>query len=431
MPKLLALPASRLRTASWPSRFFRQPLRIYRLCGKHTRFRYLLLDNIVTTFGASFTMVALPFLLLRLSGKALDLGLASAMEALPALLLLRLGPSLLARYDALFLLRICRLLFVLINLMIGLFIWLGQISSSMIYCTSFISGAVWALAFPAGRIVFTQYLPRAMLPAANAVFAVAASIAALLLPMFAGALILADSQMQGLALAFWLDAASVLLSIFLLAKLARQRKPRPSLPRSTEHQAAALQAQAKPYAVLVAIFVAGVCIFGPVATFLPVLVAKQAQQHTFLLYGAQLLGVLLSANLATQAASTFAQLRQRLLICWALAGLCYLLLATSQHWLCVSMMFVVLAGAANFHGLQSMLWLQTRYVGTPMARHISTACTLSLLATPSAALLSGGLIDALQIPMAARSLALLVAILLLLVMGLRLLRGREFSSFSK
>lgn len=398
----------------------RQALRIYRLCGKQASFRYLLLDNIVTTFGASFTMVALPFLLMRLSGKALDLGLASATEALPVLLLVRVYPYLLARYDALHLLRICRLLFVLVNAVIALLIWAGQISSMVIYCTSFIGGMVWALAFPAGRIVFAQYLRRAMLPAANAVFAVAASFAALLLPMCAGALILADSKLHGLALAFWLDACSVLLSMYLLAKLARLQKR--GQPNQASENAVSVATQANssapPRKVLAAIFVAGIAIFGPAATFLPVLLVTQASQNTFFLYGAQLIGVLLSANLAAQAARNLRQLLHRLLLCWAVAAVAYFALSNSQHWLALSGIFALLAGAANFHALQSMLWLQTRYTGPPMARHISTACTFTLLATPGAALLSGVLIDTLQIPTAARWLALSVTIMLLLGLGM-------------
>lgn len=416
----LRLSSSPVSTANWLRNCLRQPLRIYRLCGRQPSFRYLLLDNVVTTFGASFTMVALPFLLMRLSGKALDLGLASATEALPVLLLVRVYPYLLARYDALFLLRICRLLFVLINAAIALLIWAGQISSMVIYCTSFIGGVVWALAFPAGRIVFAQYLRRAMLPAANAVFAVASSIAALFLPMCAGALILTDSDLQGLALAFWLDACSVLLSIYLLARLARLRKRGQTMlnPDKPTHAAHKSEASRPPFLVLAAILVAGIVVFGPAATFLPVLLVTQANQSTFLLYGAQLLGVLLSANLAAQAVSNLRQLLHRLLLCWVVAAICYLALSSSQHLLVLMGVFTLLAGAANFHALQSMLWLQTRYVGAQMARYISTACTFTLLATPSAALLSGMLIDTLQIPSAARWLAMAVAIMLLLALGM-------------
>ncbi len=194
--------------------------RALQLCWRDAACRRLLLDNLLTTCGAGFTLLALPQLLLRLSGQALSLGLASAAEALPALLLLLLGTRWLQRWPALHTLRICRALFVLLNLALAALVALAQINSWVVYGCGFIGGLVWALAFPAGRIVLAQSVRRPLLPLVNAVFALVAGFAALCLPLLAGSLILQGQDIRPLAFAFALDGLCVLLSLPLLASLA-------------------------------------------------------------------------------------------------------------------------------------------------------------------------------------------------------------------
>lgn len=169
-------------------------LRIGRIGLRDRRFGWLLLDNLITTFGASFTLIALPFLVMRLTGSALDLGLTAAIEALPSALLLFFFRGALDRADPARVLWWCRALYVAINAALAITTWFGWISIELIYLLALISGLVWAVAYPAGRAAFGLYIRKGLLAAGNAVFAVASSLATMALPVLAGSLILADRK---------------------------------------------------------------------------------------------------------------------------------------------------------------------------------------------------------------------------------------------
>ena len=68
-----------------PRQRLRDAARLWRLGRRDPRLGWLLLDNLITTLGASFTLIALPFLVMRLTGHALDLALTATLEALPRL----------------------------------------------------------------------------------------------------------------------------------------------------------------------------------------------------------------------------------------------------------------------------------------------------------------------------------------------------------
>ncbi|MGH8079843.1 MAG: hypothetical protein ACREP7_04655, partial [Lysobacter sp.] len=97
--------------------------RLWRLGRRDPRLGWLLLDNLITTFGASFTLIALPFLVMRLTGRALDLGLTAAIEALPSLVFLFLFRGFLDRADPAKVLWCCRALYVGINAALAALTW--------------------------------------------------------------------------------------------------------------------------------------------------------------------------------------------------------------------------------------------------------------------------------------------------------------------
>ncbi|WP_206413547.1 MFS transporter, partial [Lysobacter enzymogenes] len=202
--------------------------RLLRIGRRDRRPAWLLLDNLITTFGAAFTLIALPFLVMRLSGRALDLGAVAAIEALPSLVLLFGFRGALDRFDPARLLWWCRALYVAINATLAAATWFGAMTLPLIYALALIGGIVWAVAYPAGRACFGLYLRRGLLAPANAVFALASSVATMAMPMLAGGLILSSSGPHALAVAFAVDALCVAASLPLIAAL---RRPGPARGR--------------------------------------------------------------------------------------------------------------------------------------------------------------------------------------------------------
>ncbi|QCW25881.1 MFS transporter [Lysobacter enzymogenes] len=316
----------------------RPAARLWRIGRRDPRPRWLLLDNLITTFGAAFTLIALPFLVMRLSGRALDLGATAAIEALPSLLLLFCFRGALDRIDPARLLWWCRAAYVLINATLAVATWTQAITLPLIYALALIGGLVWAVAYPAGRACFGLYLRRGLLAPANAVFAVASSVAMMAMPMLAGGLILASSGPHALAAAFALDALCVAASLPLLAALRRRGPARgrdPATPAATPMSAADPPPRAArdiPRSYYLYLLASTVLAFGPVQILLPVLLVQRRDPAYLAIYAAQFTGIALAASAAARRVPTeIADTLRGVVLCWIGAACAYALLGAGRR----------------------------------------------------------------------------------------------------
>jgi len=389
-------------------------LRIGRIGLRDRRFGWLLLDNLITTFGASFTLIALPFLVMRLTGSALDLGLTAAIEALPSLLLLFFFRGALDRADPARVLWWCRALYVAINAALAISTWFGWISIELIYLLALIGGLVWAVAYPAGRAAFGLYIRKGLLAAGNAVFAVASSLATMALPMLAGSLILASSGDHGLALAFAIDTASVAVSLLLIAAVRRRgpvRRREVSVVTATTATGAATEFIAPmqiPRSYYLYLLISTVLVFGPVQILLPVLLVERHDPRYFLIYAGQFVGIAIAASLATTIGAAMHGVLRKILACWSLAALAYGLLAWNANLAATLLAFCLLAGASNFYGIQSLSWLQRNADASRMGREMTWFSAATMGAMPLATVIAGWLIEREGRMHAAKWLAVLI-----------------------
>lgn len=368
-----------------------------------------MLDNLVTTLGASFTLLALPFLVMRLSGRALDLGVTAAIETLPSLCLLLFFPRWLDRIDPLRVLRRCRLVFVGTNLAICLLTWFGAMSIGVVYASALVGGVVWALAFPAGRAVFPLYVRKRLVPAGNAVLALISGLAAAVLPLVAGSLVLGGLGDEGLAVAFGIDALCVLVSLPLLAAVGRRGRVRRVVPDAlptTAGDALALVPR-RFYAYLL---VSSLLVFGPVQVLLPIILVDRHDARYLLAYVAQFAGIALASSLDTPMGANLRRVTRRILLCWGVAVIAYLVLAASDGLLPILLAFFLLAAASNIYGIQSQSWLQTTTSPERMGQEMTWLSAVTLGATPLSALLTGALVDTFHMGVATAAIALGIAV---------------------
>ncbi|MGO1068196.1 MFS transporter [Lysobacter sp. CA199] len=437
----MSVPAPQRR---FPCQRLRDAARLWRLARRDPRLGWLLLDNLITTFGASFTLIALPFLVMRLTGHALDLGLTAALEALPSLAFLFFFRGFLDRADPAKVLWICRALYVVLNAVLAVATWFGAMTIELIYLLALIGGLVWAVAYPAGRACFGLYIRKGLLPAGNAVFAVASSLATMALPMLAGGLILASDGERGLAVAFAIDAVCVALSLPLIAAVRRRGpvRKRETASEAGTHAAAAIDTGPDPaplaagatiprsyYAYLLA---STVLVFGPVQILLPVLLVQRHDSRYLSIYIAQFAGIFIAAGLSAPGVPpALAAVLRKIVLCWSVAALAYGLLgwsamsgaAAAAQLPAALLAFGVLAGASNYYGIQSLSWLQRSADAHSMGREMTWFSAATMGAMPLATLLTGALIDRLHWAQTAQALAaaiLAVALLALLHLpGLR------------
>jgi MFS family permease len=405
-----------------PRQRLRDAARLWRLGRRDPRLGWLLLDNLITTLGASFTLIALPFLVMRLTGHALDLGLTATLEALPSLAFLFAFRGFLDRADPARVLWCCRALYVAINAALAATTWFGLITIELIYLLALIGGLVWAVAYPAGRACFGLYIRKGLLPAGNAVFAVASSLATMALPMLAGSLILSADGERGLAIAFAIDAVCVAASLPLIAAVRRRGPVRRRMTDARDDDAAevvdqiavAAPASAIPRSYYLYLLSSTVLVFGPVQILLPVLLVQRHDTRYLWIYLAQFAGIFAAAGLSAPGVPpSMAAVLRKIVLCWVVAAFAYGLLAwgaytAAQPWWPLSsalLAFGLLAGASNYYGIQSLSWLQRSADARRMGREMTWFSAATMGAMPLATLATGAMIDRLHWAQTAQALA--------------------------
>jgi len=236
-------------------------------------FRNLWLGTTVSVLGDQFYLVALPWLVLQLSGSSLKLGTIMMAAAIPRALLMLMGGAVTDRFAPKDILLVNTSARTLLVAAIAMLTWLGVIRLWHLYFLAFAFGVADAFGFPASQALLPTLVAPEQLTAANSMFQGSMQASTLLGPAPAGVVI----RSFGLATAFFLDAISF---IFALVPLAQLPRAQPAPPRSTK-QPGVLHSIAEglryvwadgPLRLLVMLF-AGINLWamGPVMVGLPVL----------------------------------------------------------------------------------------------------------------------------------------------------------------
>jgi len=183
-----------------------------------SHFRNLWLGSAVSLFGDQFYLVALPWLVLQLTGSSLALGAILMMAAVPRAALMLAGGALTDRFSPRRVLMATATARTLLVGAVAVLVWLKIIHLWHLYALSLLFGVADAFSFPAGSALMPTLVAPQQLPAANSVFASTAHLSGMLGPAPAGIVVKA----WGIAQAFFLDALSFL---FVIAALWRIPEP--------------------------------------------------------------------------------------------------------------------------------------------------------------------------------------------------------------
>ena len=189
-----------------------------------THFRNLWIGGGVSALGDQFYLVALPWLVLQLTGSNLAVGTVLMCAAIPRAVLMLGGGAVSDRIaPRRIMLRTASLRTIFVGA-VGLLVWFHVIQLWHLYVLAFAFGVADAFGLPAFQSLLPQLVEREQLPAANAAFQSVYQIATMIGPAPAGIVIKA----LGTAWAFLIDAVSFL---FILAPIY-------ALPRTTTAPAA-------------------------------------------------------------------------------------------------------------------------------------------------------------------------------------------------
>lgn len=218
---------------------------------QNANFKWLMRGGIVSALGDQMTMIALPWLVLKLTGDPLALGLVVALMSIPRAIFILVGGALVDRYSPRRVLMLTKyvnaLLLALLTLLVlniaraptvplgdslSLTIALTpQLALHLIYVLAFGLGLAQAFAMPSGMSILPLAIPAEHLQAANGMMMGLRQVTMLAGPLLAAGVLAvagdgdgAVSNARGLALAFGFDCASYLLSAWTLSKVTLLRR---------------------------------------------------------------------------------------------------------------------------------------------------------------------------------------------------------------
>jgi MFS family permease len=196
----------------------------------NANFRWLISGGLLSLLGDQFTMVALPWLVLKLSGDPLSLGLVLALMGVPRAVFILLGGALVDRYSPKQVMMLTKhasavLLAVLATLTLS-----GHASLPAMYVLALGLGLSQAFSIPAGTSMMPRAIPAELLQGANGAMMGLRQATFLAGPLLAALLLAYADDQRALGLAFAFDCFSFVISAWTLSRVRTLPLAAPAAP---------------------------------------------------------------------------------------------------------------------------------------------------------------------------------------------------------
>ena len=271
-------------------------------------FRLLWLGQGLSLLGDQFYLIALPWLVLRISGDPVVLGTVLALAGLPRAFFMLVGGALTDRFSARRIMLLSDIARLILTSGLAVLVLANTIELWLIYLFAQLFGTVAGFFIPASNAIMPQLVPSEKLQAGNAIFQGTAQLSLFLGPVIAGGLIALFSSpateaaksapgLLGIAVAFGVDALTFLVSVVTLWLMNVDRLQHPlGQPGKAPNVFTAIKAGLNyamhdPVLRVLGVLIAALnCLFlGPTLVGIPVLADQ-------LPGGAAALGLMLSAQ---------------------------------------------------------------------------------------------------------------------------------------
>lgn len=372
-----------------------QPAAAHPMTVRH--FRNLWIGVTISVLGDQFYLVALPWLVLQLTGSSLALGTILMVAAIPRAGLMLVGGAVIDRFSAR---RVVTFTAVTRGLLVGavaLLIWLGVVQLWHLYLLTFAFGVADAFSFPAGPALIPTLVEPRQLGAANAMLQVSTVAAQMVGPAPAGLAI----RRWGTAPALLIDALSFFVVLFAILGLPVP----PPLPASTAGSPArrgmlhsigeGVRAvrRDRPLLSLMGLFAAvNVCVAGPVGVGLPVLAKNHfgsaAVFGTFLTcFGGGTLGGVMLAGMVKRPRRRGLQM----LAMGVATGLELIAIGLVPRAAVIGVLMALMGAGVGFVNVQFVAWIQARVERAVLGRVMSVLMFCAVGLVPFSYAISGGL----------------------------------------
>ncbi len=197
---------------------------------RNRNFRLLWTGEAVSLLGDQFYLIALPWLVLKLTGNAFAIGTVLALVAIPRAVFMLVGGALTDRMSPRTIMLCSNVGRLLLVSALAFLTLTGQIQLWMLYAFALLFGLADAFFFPAQSAMIPRLVGTDRLQTGNALIQGTAQLSVFLGPVLAGTLIAlldgygtagsATPGLYGIGIAFMLDAASFLASALTLSLIS-------------------------------------------------------------------------------------------------------------------------------------------------------------------------------------------------------------------
>lgn len=365
-------------------------------------FRWLLGGGAVSILGDQFTMIALPWLVLQMTGDALTLGLVIALMSVPRAVLILFGGAVVDRYSPKHVALLTKYANTLLLGLLAALVLSGHATLALVAPLALAIGVASAFSIPAGTSILPHVVAPEHLAAANGMLMGMRQLSLLAGPLLAALLfaLAGDGSggmghASGLGYAFAFDCFSFAVSAWTLAKVQLRHAPaaaREPILRSVQAGLATVWSDVMLRTCFIYWAVCACVTGGLMQVALPVLANSR-------LHGGASLGLLLGAHgtgtlLGMAATSIKGNLRVRnlgttLLIIDAIVAA--LIMPVAQ--LATTWEIAIINGAigllAGFMQVAMITWIQRRVPPVMLGRTMSIFMFILMGLAPLAAALTG------------------------------------------
>ena len=189
-------------------------------------FRLLWFGETISLLGDQFYLIALPWLVLKLTGDAFAMGTVLALGGIPRALFMLVGGAVTDRFSPRNVMLVSNVLRLILTALLTVLVLAGQIQLWMIYVFALAFGLADAFFFPAQSAIVPRIVNKDQLEGANALTQGTAQLSLFAGPVLAGVMIAllgggstsvdGVPEVRGIAYAFLFDALTFVISAFTL-----------------------------------------------------------------------------------------------------------------------------------------------------------------------------------------------------------------------
>jgi MFS family permease len=374
-------------------------------------FRLLWIGEGISLLGDQFYMIALPWLVLQLTGSALALGTILALASIPRALFMLVGGAFVDRFSPRSVMIWSNFARFVLVALLSVLVLTNTIRIEMLYVFALAFGLADAFYFPAQTAIVPQVLSEDQLQAGNTFVQGTAMLSFFLGPVLAGALIAllghaaaADGapDTQGIGIAFAIDTLSFVASLVTLLMMripgvTKQASEQQSVIESIKEGFAYVWSRMVLRVFFLLIVAINFLVLGPVTVGIPVLADQRLLEGAAAFgiimsaFGAgSLLGIILSNLLPAPKPEHFGTV---ILLVISSLGVGVALMPLFASTAVVAVINLLLGAIAGYQRMMLFTWLQKRIPQELMGRVMSLLFFCSIGLAPVSNALAGAMLE--------------------------------------